>query len=169
MISAFLLPAWLALIPIIFIEARLGVRIANLSVRQSTYGAIVGNLFSTLLGIPITWSILVAIEMRWFGVARGLDTFFSKVYAVTLQSPWLIPYEESLVWMIPVATIFLAFIFWMMSIVSEYLILRIILRKVQPAILWKWMWIANTASYVFLLLFLCLLTLAKECLKNIYF
>ena len=159
MISVFLPAAWLMLIPIILIEAFIGLKVAKLTFRQTVYGATVGNLFSTLLGIPITWSVLAGIEGQWFGTAMGLDSFAAKLYAVTLQAPWLTPYEDDLAWMVPAAVVFLAIVFWLMSVVSEYLILRIVLRIVKPAALWRWMWIANTASYVLLLSFIFLLAI----------
>ena len=168
MISVFLPAAWLMLIPIILIEAYIGVKVAKLTFRQTIFGATIGNLFSTLLGIPMTWSVLAGIEGQSFGTAISLDSFAAKVYAVTIQAPWLIPYEDDLAWMVPSAIVFLAVIFWLMSVVSEYFILRIVQRTVQPAALWRWMWIANTASYVCLLSFIFLLALLGPLASRIF-
>jgi hypothetical protein len=152
MISYFLPAVWLAIIPIILIEAWVGVRVAKLPFRQSLCGATVGNLFSTLLGIPLTWMALAIVEFRYFGAAKGLGTFSTKAYAVTFQAPWLIPYEEDLVWMAPIAVVVLSVTMWLISVVSEYVIVKRISPSVPSATLWRWMWRGNAASYAFLVL-----------------
>jgi hypothetical protein len=154
MIMVFLPSAWLALLPVIAIEAAIGMRMVQVPFRRSLGCVAVGNLFSTILGMPATWLILAVIELMWFGTAEGLGSVAAKIYAVTIQSPWLIPYEDHLAWMMPVAAAVLAVIFYTMSVVSEYFIIRRILPDISSSILWRWMWTANAASYVFLLMFI---------------
>src|SRR5437879_349487 len=94
MIAVYLPPAWLALIPIILIEARIGAKMLDVARGRLLIASAVANSVSTLLGLPLAWLALATIEGVFFGTARGLDTSIHRVYAVTIQAPWLIPYER---------------------------------------------------------------------------
>ena len=63
MVAVFLPPLWLALIPVIAIEALVLVQLLPVSIRQATKAAAVGNLLSTLAGIPILWMILATLQL----------------------------------------------------------------------------------------------------------
>lgn len=151
MISLILPAAWLLLVPIIVLEALVGVRVTKTPFRQTVFAAAVANLFSTILGIPLAWFTLALVEGLLFGTANGLDSFWAKIYAVTIQSSWLMPYEKDLDWMIPIAAIVLAVPLWMMSVVTEYFIVKRMLPELPAALKWQWMWKANAVSYLFLL------------------
>lgn len=101
--------SWVAFVPIVAIEAIVARRVVQLQWGKAATSSFVANLVSTIAGIPITWVLLVAIEiaMTCGGRAYGLATPFTKVLAVTLQAPWLIPYRGDMYWMIPAATAFL--------------------------------------------------------------
>lgn len=78
------------------------------------------NFLSTLFGIPITWLIMVVIQL--FIVPGGGGTFpelagtsWPYVLGVTLQSAWLIPYESQFYWMVPVAFMVLLIPFFFAS------------------------------------------------------
>lgn len=151
MISLVLPAAWLLLIPVILIEAGVGVRVLHVPFRKILPATAVANCFSTLLGIPLAWLVLAIVEGVFFGTAKGLDSLWGKIYAVTVQCPWLIPYEDELVWMVPIATVVLAVPLWAMSVGSEYWIAKRMLPEVSSALKWQWMWKANIVSYVLLL------------------
>jgi hypothetical protein len=151
MISLILPAAWLLLIPVIFVEALIGIRVAKIPFRRSLAVATTSNIFSTLLGVPLAWLAMVLVEGLYFGEAKGLDSLWAKIYAVTVQSPWLIPYEKDLVWMVPIAGVVLAIPLCLMSIVSEYFITKLMLPELPSTLKWQWMWKANVASYLFLL------------------
>ena len=150
--------AWIALVPVILIEARIGRRILGTEPRRTLYAASAANLFSTLLGIPLTWLALALVEGMGFDAAEGLDTPWRVLYAVTVQSPWLIPYEGALVWMVPVAAVVLCVPLWLMSAASEYVIVRRFFPEARPADLWRWMLRGNAASYALLLLILLVIS-----------
>jgi len=65
------------------------------SFREAWRGAIWANLLSGLLGVPLAWLALVIAQIAG-GATRawGLDTPMDRLAAVTLQAPWLIPYED---------------------------------------------------------------------------
>ncbi len=50
----------------------------------------------TLVGIPAVWVHLVVPELVGGGWALGIDSFWRRVWAVTVQAAWLIPYESEL-------------------------------------------------------------------------
>jgi hypothetical protein len=151
MISLVMPAAWLLLIPVILIETGVGVRVLRLPFRRVLPATAVANCFSTLLGVPFAWLVLAFVELKWFGTAKGLNSVWTAIYAVTIQSPWLIPYEKELVWMIPTAAAVLTVPLWMMSAASEYWIAKRMLPEVPSALKWQWMWKANVASYILLL------------------
>jgi hypothetical protein len=148
MIAWYLPRMWLALVPVILLEAAIGMRITGLSFRRAAWAATAANCFSTLIGVPLAWIVLATVELIGFGSAEGLDSFGSRVYAVTVQSPWLIPYEKDLWWMVPIAAVCLAVPFWSISVVSEYAVVRRLAPDASAAALWRWMWIGNLASYL---------------------
>lgn len=152
MIGLILPAAWLLLIPVIFIEAFVGGRITKMPFRRILAVATASNCFSTLLGVPLAWLTMALVEGHFFGTAKGLDSVWKEIYAVTIQAPWLIPYDKDLDWMIPTAAAVLVLPLWMMSVVSEYFIVRRMLPELSCDMKWRWTWKANAISYVFLLI-----------------
>jgi hypothetical protein len=156
MLVVFWPPAILALLPIIFLEAWIGKLTLKEPFGRCVKVATVSNLFSTLLGIPLTWIVLVFLEaIAGNGGAPELHTFSQKVYAVTIQAPWLIPYEKDLYWMVPTAVVVLSVPFYLASVIWES---RIAIRRLPERTakeVWRWMWIANAASYILLVGCIC--------------
>ena len=87
----------ISLLPIIAIEAFYISKSLNLTIKESLKIVSISNVFSTVVGIPLTWFLLVVVQMlTGGGGAYGLNSFMGKVLAVTWQAPWLIPYEQDL-------------------------------------------------------------------------
>jgi len=152
MVAVYLPPAWLALIPIIIVEAGFGVWGFKVPAKRALIAQAAANCVSTLIGLPIAWIILALIEVTFFGSAAGLDSPLRRAYAVTVQSPWLIPYEREFWWMIPVSVGVLTIPFYVMSVVSEYVVVRRCVSDLTRTAIWSWVWKANLLSYGFLLL-----------------
>ena len=110
-----------------------------------------GRAFADI-GLPIAWMILALIEVIFFGSAAGLDSPLRRAYAVTVQSPWLIPYESEFWWMIPVSVGVLTIPFYVTSVVSEYVVVGRFVPDLARTVIWSWVWKANLLSYAFLLL-----------------
>ena len=85
--------------------------------------------------------------MKCCGGALGLDTLTRRAYAVTIQAPWLIPYESDLGWMVPVAFLSLTVPFYVMSVASEYVVVRWFFPQVAKRVVWAWVSRANLWSY----------------------
>ena len=120
----------LSISPIIIIEAIFLSKKLELATPSAFRTATISNLVSTIVGIPLTWLLLVLIQMlAGGGGAYGLDTTLGKVLSVTLQAAWLIPYESDLHWMIPVAGLVLLVPFFFVSWWSEYFVSKKILKE----------------------------------------
>jgi hypothetical protein len=147
--------SWVLLLFIIPLEAAVPVHSPAASYRKRLRMAAAANIVSTLVGIPLTWGLLVGLQMlAGAGSAEGLDTPRQKLLAVTLQSPWLIPYESDLDWMIPAAAAVLCIPFFFMSVWCENLVARRFFDRLHWVQVRRWSWQANAASYALILLFL---------------
>jgi len=148
------MPAFaISLVPIIVIEAiYIGKRL-GIPLTKSSKTALVSNLVSTAVGIPLTWLLLTAVQLLFGGDgAFGIDTLRGKILSVTLQAPWLIPYESDLHWMIPVAGIFLLIPFFFVSWFCEYRVSVQMLSNHNPPRVKSVVRNANVITYVLLVL-----------------
>lgn len=152
-----------ALIPIIGLESYMIGRYLNLEFSRSLRTAAFANVISTMAGMPVTWFVLVLLQMvTGGGYAYGVDTALKKFLAVTWQAPWLIPYEQELYWMIPAAAITLLVPFFFASWFIEYQTARQMLKDLPASLVQKAVMYANVTSYVLLgLVILVWLTVAK--------
>ena len=148
------MPAFgLSLVPIVLIEAAYLSKQLNLGFRKAIKTTNISNLVSTLVGIPLTWLLLVIIQMlAGGGGGFGLDTTLGRVLSVTLQAPWLIPYESDLHWMIPTAGLVLLVPFFFVSWWSEYLVSRRVLKELQQQSVKVAVRNANIVTYALLAL-----------------
>ena len=151
-------PAMLyALVPVIAVEILVARKIMRIEPRRSMKAIVTANLASTLLGFPLLWMLLVGIELliallSGSGSALGLQSFWARVYAVTVQAPWLIPYEEDLKWMIPVAAAYLLIPAFFVSVFVERWICHLFWRDQEKDQIRKFSWEAHFASYAVLLI-----------------
>ncbi len=141
----------LSLIPVIAVEGHICSRRLNLTAGKAIKVTTASNLTSTFIGIPVSWGILVALQMLTGGSgSQGIDTVLGKLLAVTWQAPWLIPYEKELYWMVPSAGMVLMLPYFFASWLVEYQVSRRLLpdkdrRDVKRTVLY-----ANLASYALL-------------------
>jgi hypothetical protein len=141
-----------ALLPIIAIEAAVFRLMLAVPVRHALVGALLSNALSTFVGIPLAWLSLVFLELVATngGEAWGLDTPLLKVAAVTVQAPWLIPYEDDLYWMVPAASLVLLFpCFAVSATIEAWTLIRLWPTTARKRI-WGATWVANLLSYALL-------------------
>lgn len=145
--------SWVLFIPVIAIEAWIARRIVGLSIRRSVLASAVANAVSTLVGIPLVWALLAVIEIVATGGGRafGIDSFWKRVFAVTVQAAWLIPYESELHWMVPLAAIVLLVPFFFASVFVERAVFSRFCES-SPALARRWSWVANGATYSVILM-----------------
>lgn len=150
MIAVFLPPMWLAFVPIVLLEAWVLARLLNLSFGRTVTPAFLSNLASTLVGVPLVWFVLAVLEGICCGEARGLTDFSTRLYAVTVQAPWLIPYGQDLRWMLPCALSVLAVPCFAASVMVETPVNGYLLRFADRRSLWRATAAANACSYILL-------------------
>jgi hypothetical protein len=138
----------LALFPVALLEAEVYRKGLGLSARKALAGSLVANLCSTFLGIPVAWFVLVVADLAvGGGGAWGLDTPLLRLAAVTVQAPWLIPYEGEFYWMIPAASLFLMVPFFVASALTERYVLLQWWPEAERRKLTSRVWLANLLSY----------------------
>ena len=142
----------IALLPVILVEAFILGRKLGVAPAIVLKAVAVANIVSTLVGIPLTWLLLVLMEMlTGGGSAYGIETTKERFLAVTWQAPWLIPYQDQeLKWMIPAATLVLLVPFFFASWLIETMVARKFLSESEPLSVKRGMLAANGASYLLL-------------------
>jgi hypothetical protein len=140
-----------ALVPITIVETVVLSRRLVLQNRVILKAALMSNAVSTLIGVPIAWAILVALQMgTGGGRAYGIKSLLGKILAVTWQAPWLVPYESDLDWMVPAASVVLLVPFFAASWVIELRVNRRMLPEVDEQALREATRDANLLSYLLL-------------------
>jgi hypothetical protein len=147
-VAVHLPPAWLALVPIIFIESGYGTWRYKFPFGRSLAAQSIANCLSTLIGIPITWLILVLVEfvaLEWAGGAIPQSVL--PVLSPVLGAAWLDPGSERSWWVVGIAVAVLTFFFYLMSVVSEGFVVARFFRGLPRNKIRSWMLQANAISY----------------------
>lgn len=115
----------LALIPIILIESFYIARRLRLSYRKTIVSVMVANLVSTVVGLPFTWGLLFLVQI----ITGGTSTYrvsepFRRILEVTLQAPWLLPFEPAEFWVFHSAALFLLIPFFFATWLIEYVVMK---------------------------------------------
>ena len=138
----------IALFPIAWVESLVYRTSLNLSSKEAFWGSCSANFWSTIVGIPIVWLPLVIGQIALGGDhAWGMETSRQRLEAVTLQAPWLIPYQDHLEWMIPSASLVLLLPFYLGSVFVEYWILTRRWQSVGEKPTFAIVMVANAVSY----------------------
>lgn len=152
-----------ALVPVIILEALLIRRWVPLSTREAFIGVGKANVFSTLVGVPLAWLMMLLLEFAvLLPVAFAADKWKIEINSPVLEVlgflisvAWLVPAEEYLHWMVPVAVgLLLVPCFY----VSVFLERRSCLRtwtSADPVRIRQGVFKANLASYALLFVLAC--------------
>ncbi len=141
------MPAMLiALIPIIVVEMLIARRLTKLDWKKISVGVSAANIISTIIGIPLSWGIMLGLELLTTGggVYSGP---LEMVAAVTLQAAWLIPYENDLFWMVPMAMMVLLIPAFLISVWMERFICLRLWKSIERANVKRAVWVFNAISY----------------------
>jgi hypothetical protein len=96
---------WILLAIVILVEAKFLAPRIGVDFKAALGLSAKANFASTLVGYPLAWGVLLAVEIATTqGQAWGLGNFLKGFTASVLQAAWLIPYENDLDWIIPIAT-----------------------------------------------------------------
>ncbi|MBA4249644.1 MAG: hypothetical protein C0432_02610 [Candidatus Puniceispirillum sp.] len=160
MLGAIWPPAIISLLFVILIESRYMQKSEILKQHKIEKREIVqmvrfSNIISTLFGMPFVWFVLMKIQMVLPGGGHGHDWGnWEYIYGVTVQAAWLIPFEQQLYWMIPVAyTVLMVPCFLASYWIELHVNYGFVKSKIELKDLKKIVWNANLCSYAFLMLF----------------
>jgi hypothetical protein len=119
------------LIPVIVIEGLLCMKWLGLTTWQAIKSNAVSNLASTIIGVPVAWAAMLAVEFGTFGTLALVDknnavqnwnSPLARVIGALLSSAWLGPTDEK--WVVPAATLVLLIPFFFVSYWIEYFIVK---------------------------------------------
>lgn len=106
------------------------------------------NALSSLVGIPLTWGLLVVVEMVTAGASMyRLDTPSGRFQSAVMQAPWLLPHHDDFHWLIPTATLVLLPFYFLASVLLERMVLARTLSSTIRGRISAAAWLANAASY----------------------
>jgi tetratricopeptide (TPR) repeat protein len=155
-------PAMIALlIPVALIEAAIYSRILEIKYKNTILPSFFSNLISTIIGIPLAWFFMLAIEIIT-GTTGSLDlsTTLGKITAVTLQAAWIVPYEsKELSWIMPLAAAVGLIPAYFISILIEFRVVRNFFKDKEAIEIRKAVKKANILSYNLLIIICFVLTI----------
>jgi hypothetical protein len=152
-----------ALAPIIAVEAWLIRRWTPVSSREALIGVAKANLLSTLIGVPLAWLAMLAVEFAVlvppYMVSERYHLDYRGPVWSTLEflfsAAWLDPDERSLHWMVPAAVgLLLVPCFYASVVIERWACLRT-WRTVDPTAVRRGVFRANLASYLLLFALAC--------------
>lgn len=145
---------WLALVPVIIIETAIARRVLNGTFDQFLKPIAKANLLSTLIGIPVAWLFMMALELIFgLGVNSVLPEKIvqSKAYYY-LFFPFFAAWVGDKPWEVFWAAVVLSVPFGAASVYLEYRSLkRALAPEFQPR-LWKAVVVGNVATYSLLVI-----------------
>ncbi len=150
MVAVFLPPLWISIFPVGALETWIVAKRHKLLLRSTVTRVALANGLSTLLGIPLMWSVFATIQALFASRALGIATIGQKLYATTVQAAWLIPYEDNLDWMIPAALLALAVPAYLLSVLIEWVVIRSLFSIGDRRAGILTVFTANAYSYAFL-------------------
>lgn len=142
--------AFFLLVPIVAIETWVARRVSPVSAERRFLGVLLANAVSTIVGWPLTWIVLALLQL--FVIPGGQSGYnfpppFGAIASVTLQSAWLMPYEDQLYWMVPTAAMVLLVPAFFVTILTERFVFRFFWRETIAKDRKSFVWSANIASY----------------------
>lgn len=145
--------AWLAFVPVVLIETLVALKTLKLGLGRALAVTTAANAVSTLVGIPITWFVMLVIEGTLIGggsLWHASDAPMEAVVAACRRAAWLGPYERD--WMVPLAAIILCVPFYFASVWIEYRVARAMVDDDRRQVR-RFSWWANLWSYLAILVF----------------
>jgi hypothetical protein len=141
----------LALIPIVLLESAFLCRVPSVNFLEAAKGLTIANLASTIIGIPIAWSLMLGLQLiTTGGYPLGMNTPLSMLASVTLQAAWLDSDERHLYWMLPAAVTTLLLPSFAISVLIERFCLLRRWRHLERTLVSRWVVRANVYSYLVL-------------------
>jgi hypothetical protein len=152
-----------ALVPVIILEGLLIRRWVPLALRDAFLGVGKANVFSTLVGVPLAWLAMLALEfavMLPVGLAAEkwkweLDGPVWLVLGFLFSVAWLAPAEDHLHWMVPGAVVLLLVPCFFLSVALERRTCMRTWAAADPGRVRRGVFAVNLASYALLFVLAC--------------
>jgi hypothetical protein len=135
--------SWVLFLPIVLLEASIAHRTLRSSWPTSLKLAGAANLLSTLLGIPLAWLGVLALQLA---VMATLPPLRSPWILVPLYAAWLPPMTAARPWLIPLAAAALCVPCFLVSVWIEGKV-ALGFKGFDPVEVRRWAWRANLCSY----------------------
>jgi len=151
-------PAMLwALVPVIVVESLLIRHWLSLSCANAFKGTSIANLVSTLVGVPIAWLIMFALELGINGSHGSVKTNSPALDALHFLAgiAWLTPNEKNIYWEVPTALALLLIPTFFISVWIERFICRKWWKDLNVASVKRAVFKANLVSYAVLFAIAC--------------
>ena len=138
-------PAWALFVPIVVVEALVARRLLALPYLECARLSLVANARSTIIGIPLTWLVLVLLEMTLGMALASLvqSSALGQFFLVPLSSAWLMPNAKR--WQVYLAAAILCVPFLLVSIRLERWSAA---RSIPADQARRWAKAANLATYL---------------------
>lgn len=138
-----------ALIPIILIEAGILKKFLKITYKKAFLSFGLANLVTTIIGFPLSWGLLLVLELLTTGgsCGPGFHNIGTSIITVIVEAAWICPWEEHLFWMVPIAFIICLIIAFLISVWIEYLIIKRIFKNFDNKKVKKIVIIANSITY----------------------
>ncbi len=142
-----------ALIPIILIEAGVLKKSLNIWYKKAILSFGFANLITTIIGFPLSWGLLLGLELLTTGgsCGPGFHNIGTSIITVIMEAAWICPWEEQLFWMVPIAFIICLIIAYFISVWIEYVVLKRIFNAFEASKIKKIVLIANSITYSLLI------------------
>ena len=152
-----------AVVPVIVIESLLIRRWLPISYREAFTGCSLANALSTLVGVPLAWLAMLALELvvmmpLGFATTRfqwHLNSPIFHVLAFLFSIAWLGPVEHHLYWMVPLAAALLLIPSFYASVWLERVSCCHTWSSHDSSLVCRGVFRANLASYGVLFLLAC--------------
>ena len=140
-------PAYiLGLIPVILIESFIGTKDLGVSWGEVLPVAAIGNAVSTVVGIPLTWLAMLAIEfVVGYGAGALMPDSDLQMWLFPFFVAWLPPFDN--IWLFYAAFVLLSVPFCVVSIWVERKVALKRLSSHPPEAVRRWVTHANIWSY----------------------
>ena len=147
-----IIPAWMGmavvLVPVIALEFLVLKRVLATSWLRSLWVTTASNLTSTAVGIPLTWGVLMLVQLLYEALGIRID------YQVPVQrflhflprSAWIFGWDEDLNWMVPVSMLILLVGFFFVSWAIELWVIKSMQPQEEPLPLRRAVMRANLLS-----------------------
>ena len=146
-----------ALVPVVLIEALYLHKRLNLNFFKSLKAFGWANILTTFIGFPLTWGCLFGLQLL-FGLilgsscSPGFDNIFYGIISVLTHAAWLCPWEDKMLWLVPLALMQCLIVAYFVSDYLEALVIKKIFKEEDSKTISKAVWQANTITYAILIL-----------------